>query len=182
MNSNTHTHDNNSDVQVEHSTLEPSVNSQNTKKTPKNEMFTLMVELFEIIGNLNITEGEYLVVADIFKNMNSNLNRLQEIRDRIISNTFYRRNHTTVQHLHLTEAQKANNPHYLLCNCGRYVSKKLDCNYVIHLKSQVHYQGRRNRKYSTRGWSNEKIDEAIYREVTLQAFLVRHITKIESNH
>ena len=146
--------------------------------TAKEEMHNLMVEVFEMIENLNIQEGDYLLFAEKFKQMNINVTRLAEIKTAIVENVYYRRyvkRKTTIQQHRLTEEQKRRHPDYRQCNCGRFINK----NYIKeHLQTQVHYQGRRNRKYATTNLSDTKINECIDREVAIQSYIIKHLEKI----
>jgi hypothetical protein len=72
--------------------------------------------------------------------------------------------------------QKRCNPNYFCCNCGRYIHKDQE---EKHLESQVHYQGRRNRKYASTGLPDIIINERIGREVCLSKFAIKHISKQE---
>ena len=150
--------------------------------TPKEQVHNLMVEMFMMIEELNIPEGQYLQFADMFKSMNININRLSEIKTTLTTNRYYInyiRNSATRRNIQrLTEDQKRIKINYELCNCGRYIAK----NYLLkHYMSQVHYQGLRNRKYAHKKGSPEQINQHISREVALQSFIIRHITKIETN-
>ena len=84
--------------------------------TPKEQIHTLMCEMFEMIEGLNINEGQYLQFADMFRNMNLNVNRLTEIKQIIIQNTYYQ-NHIrrkTIRRKRLTEEQKSKSQNYTL--------------------------------------------------------------------
>jgi hypothetical protein len=146
--------------------------------TAKEEMNNLMVEVFEMIENLNIKEGDYLIFAEKFKQMNINIGRLAEIKTVIVENVYYRRyikRKTTVQQQRLTEEQKRRHPSYFQCNCGRFVHKNYE---KEHLQTQVHYQGRRNRKYANTHLSDTKINECIDREVAIQSYIIKHLETI----
>jgi len=146
-------------------------------QTPKEEFHRLMVEMFEMIGEWNIAEGDYLKVAELFKQLNINLNRFTEIRQVVITNAYYRRHISRVtsqQQVRLTEAEKRCSSNYSCCNCGRYVHNDYQDK---HLDSQVHYQGRRNRKYAGKGLPDNTINERIDREVCLYKFAMKHISK-----
>ena len=148
--------------------------------TAKEEMNNLMVEVFEMIENLNIKEGDYLLFAEKFKQMNINVTRLAEIKTVIVENVYYRRyikRKTTVQQKRLTEEQKRRHEDYFQCNCGRFVNKNK--NYEKeHLQTQVHYQGRRNRRYANTHLSDTKINECIDREVAIQSYIIKHLETI----
>jgi hypothetical protein len=150
--------------------------------TAKEEMNNLMVEVFEMIENLNIKEGDYLIFAEKFKQMNINIGRLAEIKTVIVENVYYRRyikRNTTIQQKRLTEEQKRRHEDYCQCNCGRFINKK---NYVKeHLQTQVHYQGRRNRRYANTHLSDTKINECIDREVAIQSYIIKHLETIRQN-
>lgn len=147
----------------------------------KEEMNNLMVEVFEMIENLNIKEGDYLLFAEKFKQMNVNITRLAEIKTIIINNVYYRRylkRTTTIQQKRLTEEEKRRDPNYGQCNCGRFIKKQ----YVKeHLQTQVHYQGRRNRRYATTNLNDTKINECIDREVAIQSYIIKHLETIRQN-
>jgi hypothetical protein len=150
--------------------------------TAKTEIHNLMVEVFLMIEGLNTPEGDYLKFAELFKQMNINLDRLVGMKQQLLRNTYYIRyirNENTVTRVRLTEEQKRKNPEYEMCNCGRY-SKKTEMN--NHLKTGVHFQGRRNRKYAGKGLEDEHIDFCISREVGLQAFIIRHLVTVENRN
>ena len=146
--------------------------------TAKEEMNNLMVEVFEMIENLNIKEGDYLIFAEKFKQMNINIGRLAEIKTVIVENVYYRRyikRKTTVQQQRLTEEQKRRHEDYFQCNCGRFINKNYE---KEHLQTQVHYQGRRNRKYANTHLSDTKINECIDREVAIQSYIIKHLETV----
>jgi hypothetical protein len=60
---------------------------------------------------------------------------------------------------------------------GRYCSKERDF-YEEHLKTMVHYQGRRNKKYASKNIPEADIQEMIHREVILQSFSIKHLEKV----
>jgi hypothetical protein len=149
--------------------------------TAKEEMNNLMVEVFEMIENLNIKEGDYLLFAEKFKQMNMNIGRLAEIKTVIIQNVYYKRyikRNTTIQQKRLTEEEKRRHEDYGQCNCGRFIKKQYA---KEHLQTQVHYQGRRNRRYATTNLSDTKINECIDREVAIQYYIIKHLDKIRQN-
>ena len=152
--------------------------SANTKTTPKDELMTLMVEMFGMLEDMNIQEGQYLQFAEMFKQMNININRLAEMKTQILENHYYthyvRNRNNTLRRKRLTEAEKAIHPSYNLCNCGRYIHKDEQKD---HLQTQVHYQGRRNRKYASKQVSEEEIKFDINREVILQSFIINHLVR-----
>jgi hypothetical protein len=143
---------------------------------PKDEIMTLMIEVFEMIEALNIPEGKYLEFADKFKEMNINLGRLQQVQQIIIENVYYQRyvrNRPTINKKRLTQAQKAKHPNYLLCSCGDYIHKDEEAN---HIKNTLkHRTGLRNRKYASKQGAN--VDFEINREVLLHGFTIGHICK-----
>ncbi len=150
-------------------------------KTPKEECLSIMFEVFEIIENLDIQEGQYLELANLMRDMNINLNRLGELRTIIINNSYYanRGRLNTLRRKRLTEAEKANNPDYTLCNCGRYFkfnTSKPD-KIMNHYNSLVHQQGLRNRKYANKKIDKEQIDNFIRCEIACQAFIIKHLEK-----
>jgi len=154
-----------------------------TPKTPKEQMNELMVEVFGMIEDLDVGDGKYIQFAELFKQMNINVNRLSEMKQIIQNNHYYTHfvrpaTKTTLKRKKLTEEQKRQKPDlYLLCNCGRYCSKERDF-YEEHLKTMVHYQGRRNKKYASKNIPEEKIKEMIHREVILQSFSIKHLEKV----
>ena len=147
-------------------------------KTPKEQMNDLMVEVFGMIEELEINEGKYLQFAELFKQMNINIGRLSEIKQIIQVNHYYTdyirpTTKRTLKRKKLTEEQKRKDTkNYLLCNCGRFCSTKRDF-YEEHLKTMVHYQGRRNKKYASKNLPETQIKELIAREVILQAFTIK---------
>lgn len=146
--------------------------------TPKEELNILMVEMFGMLEDMNIQEGQYLQFAEMFKNMNININRLVEMKNEIQQNHYYthfvRNRNNTLRRKRLTEAEKAKHPKYNLCNCGRYIHQDEQKD---HLQTQVHYQGRRNRKYAAKQVSEEEIKFDINREVLIQSFIIKHLIK-----
>lgn len=160
---------------------------EQTPKTPKEQMNELMVEVFGMIEDLDIGDGKYIQFAELFKQMNINVNRLAEIRKEVQANHYYTHfvrptTKTTLKRKKLTEEQKRQDPkNYLLCNCGRYCSKTRDF-YEEHLKTMVHYQGRRNKKYASKKLPEATIKEMINREVLLQSFLITHIENVNGWH
>ena len=157
-----------------------SAQNEQQVKSPKDQLHELMVEMFAMIEDLNTNEGQYLQFAEMFKQMNLNVNRLAEMKTAIQSNYYYihyvRQNtRTTLRRKRLTEAQKAKHPDYLQCNCGRYIHND---EYTNHLQTQVHYQGRRNRKYSAGvGKTEDQMRTEIGREILLQDFIIKHLVK-----
>lgn len=142
-------------------------------KTAKDEMMELMVEVFGMIEALDIQEGKYLEFAELFKRMNLNINRLSQMKQIIVQNVYYHRyikRNTTLKRKRLTQAQKAVNPDYLLCDCGDYIHNDELLN---HLKTLKHQTGLRNRKYSSKK-GDVDINFEINREVLLQGFCIRH--------
>ena len=148
--------------------------------TPKEELHTLMVEMFGMLEDMNIQEGQYLQFADMFKNMNININRLVAMKDQIQQNVYYARyvrpasRQNTLRRKRLTEAEKARHEKYTLCNCGRYIHQDEQND---HLQTQVHYQGRRNRKYASKQVSEQQMHFEIGREVVLQSHIIRHLVR-----
>lgn len=143
------------------------------------EAFKLLIgEVFNMIEGLDIQEGLYLQFADMFKQMNMNIDRLSAIRTQVVQNVYYQRYirnaPTTLRRKKLTEAEKRIRPDYSLCDCGRYMHH----DYMDeHLKTMVHYQGRRNRKYAGKGLPDEIIKDNIDREVLLTLFCIKHAVK-----
>lgn len=156
------------------------MNATETKKTPKEEMTELMVEVFGMIEELDVSEGKYLQFADLFKQMNLKVERLTKIKETLQVNYYYQHyirpsTKRTLKTKRLDEEQKRKSERYCLCNCGRYISKDI---LKEHLQTQVHYQGRRNKKYASKGLSEEAIKELINREIALQAFIIKHLEKV----
>ena len=145
--------------------------------TPKQELNNIMVDMFSMIEDMVIPEGKYIELADMFKCMNINIDKLVEMSNQLKVNK-YRHRAVTLRAKKLTEAQKENCPSYMLCNCGRVIKSTIE---NIHIKSMVHYQGRRNRKYSTKRVSEEIIDFEIKREIKLQNFIINHCNNLYSN-
>lgn len=149
--------------------------------TLKEELHNTMVDMFSMIEDMKINEGAYLQFADMFKNMNINITKLAEIQTVLQTNTYYI-NHvrpanrrTSIQRKRLTEGEKAISPQYSLCNCGRYIAKGV---FKEHLKTQVHYQGRRNCKYASKRPDETEIKFEINREVLIQRFIIKHLCKV----
>lgn len=156
---------------------------QQIAKKPKERFQEILLEIFDLIEGC-VPEGIYLQVAEQLKNANTELNALTapEPRIQIIQlvqearqNQYYRRyvGKPTKERLHLTEADKAKSPDHFLCDCGRYIYKKKNAWIEDHLKTQVHYQGIRNKKLASKKKSFN-IEEEIQREVALTAFCLRH--------
>lgn len=151
-----------------------------TIKQPKEELNELMVEMFGMIEEIDINEGKYLEFAELFKQMNININRLCQIKTILENNTYYNRfirNQTTLKRKRLTEDQKRQHSDYHLCSCGRYVNN-LHKNVLKHIKTLVHKQGLRNKKYSAKKGKTE-IEFEINREVALQSFCIKHICSVD---
>ena len=154
-----------------------------TTTQPKEQLNSLMVEMFGMLEDMQIQEGQYLQFAEMFKQMNININRLAEMKTQIQTNQYYiqyvrpetRRN--TLRRKRLTEAEKAKHPDYRLCNCGRYIHEDEHAN---HLQTQVHYQGRRNRKYALNRPSEEQMKMEINREVIMQEFIIKHLVRTKN--
>lgn len=159
-------------------------------KLPKEQMNELMVEMFGMIEDLNIKEGDYLKFADLFKQMNINVERLCQVKESIRTNIYYTRyirpsTKTTLNKKKLTEAEKAVSPDFMLCNCGRYIQNanpnSVKCPVIEHLKTLVHYQGRRNRRISKKQLAESQICFEIDREVAVQSFTIKHIEKVKAS-
>jgi hypothetical protein len=161
--------------------------SEPQRKTPKEELLGIMFEVFEIIEALDLQEGKYLQLANLFRDMNINVNRLGELRTIIINNSYYtqrERRLSTLRRKRLTEADKAKNPEYALCSCGRYFkffgsSVRTQDFIQAHYQSMVHQQGVRNRKYANKTISNETMNELIQREVVVQGFIIKHLATLK---
>lgn len=155
---------------------------ENTQvKKPKEQIHEVMVEMFGMIEEMNVNEGQYLQFAEMFKQMNLNINRLHEIQQVIIQNVYYQRyikRATTIKRKRLTEAQKAKHPDYTLCSCGCYIHNDEQLN---HIKNTLkHRTGLRNKKYSAKYKNPEDplIDFEINREVLLQGFCIKHSAEV----
>nr|WPF46642.1 MAG: hypothetical protein [Lake Baikal virophage 8] len=155
--------------------------NQEQGKTEKQKFQELMVEIFLMIENLDIPEGDYLIFAEKFKQMNMNLDRMSQIKTLVINNSYYTRyvrpRTTTLRRKRLTEAQKAKHSNYMQCNCGRYIALDFE---KEHLGTQVHYQGRRNIKYGGKNIPEEKVKTEIQREVLLQEFIIKHLVFVSN--
>jgi len=160
-----------------------------TNIKPKEELNNIMAEMFGMIEDMQIQEGQYLIFAEMFKNMNLNIDRLMQLRTQIQHNHYYTHyvrassRTNTLRRKRLTEAEKSTSDTHILCNCGRYISTSMQ---MEHLQTQVHYQGRRNRKCARGQPSGEEMDMAIKREVMMQAFIINHLVmtkdiKIDNN-
>lgn len=155
---------------------------ENTKdKKPKEQLHELMVEMFLMIEEMNVNEGQYLQFADMFKQMNLNINRLTQIQQIIVQNIYYQRyvkRNTTIKRKRLTEAQKANHKSYTLCSCGSYIHTDEQLNHIQN--TLKHRTGLRNRKYSSKYKNSEDplIDFEINREVLLQGFCIKHSAEV----
>ena len=155
---------------------------QQRRKTPKEECLGIMFEVFEIIESLDIQEGQYLQLSNLMRDMNINVNRLAELRNIIINNSYYanrERRVNTLRRKRLTEAEKGNNPDYSLCNCGRYFKfNKTKPEWIMnHYRSLVHKQGLRNRKYAGKDTGKMSINDFISCEVACQAFIIKHLER-----
>ena len=152
-------------------------------KKPKEQLHEIMVEMFGMIEEMDINEGKYLKFAEMFKEMNININRLTEIQKILVENIYYQRyirNSTTIKRKILTEAEKAQHKDYTLCSCGCYIHNHRELN---HVKNTLkHRTGLRNKKYSAK-YKNPKdpmIDFEINRDVLLQAFCIKHFAKVKN--
>lgn len=140
------------------------------------EAFKLLIgEVFGMIEGLDIQEGLYLQFADMFKQMNMNIDRLSAIRTQVVQNVYYQRyirtTRPTLTRKKLSEAEKRMHPDYSLCDCGRYMHH----DYIDeHLETLIHFQGRRNRKYAGKGLPDGIIKDKIDREVILTHFCLKH--------
>lgn len=155
---------------------------QQIAKKPKERFQEILLEIFELIEG-QVPEGIYLQVANHLTDANRQLNALTTPSPQIISlvqevrQNYYYLNYVQrerpKQHPRITEAEKAKSPDYQLCSCGRYISNKEHKWVDEHLKTQVHYQGIRNKKLSAKKKSFN-IEEEIKREVVLSAFCLKH--------
>lgn len=158
-----------------------------SKETPKEAVNRIMIDLFDMVENMTLnqetfSENKFLQVAELFKQMNINIDRLQQIKTELVNNVYYQqriRNRRIVPRL--TEAQKLKHEDYGLCNCGRMVKVRHTKPKWIeeHLNTQVHYQGLRNRKYAGKYNADELANEDIKREIVIQAFIINHLNRIE---
>jgi hypothetical protein len=155
-------------------------------QTPKEQIMELMVEVFRIIEESNINDkpintNEYITIANLFKDMNINLERLNQIKSELISNRYYQQNIRVNQNRiqTLTEEQKRLSDKYILCECGRYC--KNNQKFInLHYETKVHIDGLRNRKYSAK-ISSVKINPLIEREIMLSAVCYKHLNIIKEN-
>jgi len=158
---------------------------QQQQKKPKERFQEILLEIFELIEG-QVPEGIYLQVADHLTDANRQITAftappppplqvitlVQEVRQ----NYYYRnyvRSQRPKQNPRLTEADKAKSADHQLCSCGRYISKVKQEWIDEHLETQVHYQGIRNKKLSSKKKSFD-IEDEIKREVVLSAFCLRH--------
>jgi hypothetical protein len=157
-------------------------------ETPKESVHRIMLDLFDIVENMTLneetfSENKFLQVSDLFKQMNINIDRLQQLKTELHHNVYYRRvlNRKTIHRL--TEAQKLKHQDYGVCNCGRVIKMTKSKNSWIqdHLKSQVHYQGLRNRKYAGKHNADELANEDIKREIVIHAFIINHLKNIKTD-
>jgi hypothetical protein len=151
--------------------------TQQQEKKPKEQLHELMVEMFGMIEEMDINEGKYLEFAEMFKQMNLNLNRITEIKNIIVENVYYQRyvkRNTTIKRKRLTEAQKAQHTDYILCGCGCYIHKDEHLNHIN--TTLKHRQGIRNKKYSVKyeNPDDPRIDFEINREIVVQGFCIKH--------
>jgi hypothetical protein len=155
-------------------------NTQAQDKKPKQQLHEIMVEMFAMIEEMTINEGQYLQFAEMFKQMNLNINRLNEIQQIIIHNVYYQRyvRNNTIKRKRLNEAQKSRHPDYILCQCGCYIHKDEQINHIN--TTLKHRLGLRNKKYASKYKNpyDQRIDNAINREVLLDMFCIRHIASI----
>ena len=145
----------------------------------KQEFVALLHEVFGMIEDLEVNEGLYLQFADLFKQMNLKVDRLSQIRIIIQENQYYQRHvrrTPTLLAKRLTEAEKSKSANYHLCSCGRYISIHPRTE-LSHIKTLVHHQGLRNRKYARLRLPEETITERIHREVALSGFCIEHYEK-----
>lgn len=158
-----------------------------SKETPKEAVNRIMIDLFDMVENMTLnqetfSENKFLQVAELFKQMNINIDRLQRIKTELVNNVYYQREiRNRRQRGRLTEAEKIKHKDYGLCNCGRMVKMNNTKPRWIreHLNSQVHYQGLRNRKYAGKHNADELANEDIKREIVIQAFIINHLNTIE---
>jgi hypothetical protein len=145
----------------------------------KQEFVALLHEVFGMIEDLEVNEGLYLQFAELFKQMNLKVDRLSQIRIILQDNQYYQRHvrrTPTLLQKRLTEAEKAQSANYKLCGCGRYISIHHRTE-LGHIKTLVHHQGLRNRKYARLRLDEDIITERIHREVTLSGFCIEHYQK-----
>ena len=153
------------------------------QQKPKEELHSIMVEMFGMIEELNIQEGHYLQFAEMFKTMNININRLAEMKEIIYKNVYYQRyvkNRTTIKRKRLTEAEKACHHDYILCNCGCLIHKDEQ---LSHINTTLkHRQGLRNKKFASKHAKADDpiIDFEINRDIVLQGFCIIHYSRINN--
>jgi hypothetical protein len=185
----------NSDDRYTHTqTLQMNQTQMNT--TPKEELMAIMFEAFEFIEQLEIPEGQYLQIANMFKRMNGASNRINverierfsAIRTIIVQNQYYqdRQRRETVAEVarrnKIEEADKVKDPHYGLCSCGKYIkfytnsgNKSFIKN---HYKTIGHHRGYRVRKLGGKNIRDDDLKELIDREIVIQGWIVKHTLKV----
>ena len=164
--------------------------------TPKEELMAIMFEAFEFIEQLEIPEGQYLQIANMFKRMNGASNRINverierfsAIRTIIVQNQYYqdRQRRETIAEVarrnKIEEAEKVNDPHYGLCSCGKYIkfyTKSGNKSFIKnHYKTIGHHRGYRVRKLGGKNISDDDLKELIDREIVIQGWIVKHTLKV----
>jgi hypothetical protein len=164
-------------------------------KKPKERFQEILLTIFELIED-SVPEGVYLQVAEQMKQANTELNSIvapqpQQVQIvRLIvearRNYYYRHYVQRAKPLppKITEAMKAKSPDHYLCKCGRFCHRKEE--YIEeHLKTHIHHQGLRNKKFAAlkakkiEGDELRKvnIEEEIRREVLIEEFALKHLKK-----
>lgn len=162
-------------------------NQMEQQKKPKERFYDLLLKMFELIEP-NVNEGILLQFADLLKDSNEMLDDLTNPQIQIIRivqearNNFYYRHYVRKQqkkHNRLKEADKAKNPHYTLCFCGRFCDFSKREYVKDHFNTLVHIQGIRNKKLSVKKRS-VNIEEETIRDINLNAFCLLHLHAIKS--
>ena len=164
--------------------------------TPKEELMAIMFEAFEFIEQLEIPEGQYLQIANMFKRMNGassrinveRIERFSAIRTIIVQNQYYqdRQRREDIAEVarrnKIEEAEKVNDPHYGLCSCGKYIkfyTKSGNKSFIKnHYKTIGHHRGYRVRKLGGKNISDDDLKELIDREIVIQGWIVKHTLKV----
>lgn len=172
--------------------------NQNQKKTPKDEMLELMIDIFGMIGELDIPEGTYLEFADKFKQANKLVDFLSQIPryiEIIRNNRYYQRTirpafqnegkFNKKERVLLTEAEKAKRPDiFCLCDCGRYLRyfTTKEGEKIIkdtrHFTAGVHSTGIKNRHNKKDGDTHNEVNFKMNRETLLEGFCLIHRNKV----
>jgi hypothetical protein len=65
------------------------MSNESTTITPKEKLVYIMVEMFSMVETLKIPEGKYLEIAEMSKSINLDIDRLDAMRRKLITNTYY---------------------------------------------------------------------------------------------